>query len=197
VRRLRGGGGVSQWPHVGMYLPSEPAVVLDGGHVVVANAAPPDHSVAAGTGATLTLPVSAVAGTGTLLVDPAIVLTAFAGTPPVAPGVSVVVADAAGLTAAGHALGTTATITLRSRPNDPMLIAAGLPSAALPLPFGPLFLAPSTLVFLAAGTQNAGGSTSLPLPMPGNPLLQGFALALQAASGLGATLTNPAVLVLR
>jgi hypothetical protein len=74
---LRGGAGVSVWPHVGMFLPSEPGAILDGGHLVVANAAAPDNTIAAGTGATPSLPVSAVAGTGTLLVDPSIVLTPF------------------------------------------------------------------------------------------------------------------------
>jgi len=194
---LRGGDGAAVWPYVGMYLPSEAAALLNGGRLVVGSAAGLDGILAAGIGATATLPVSAIAGAGMLLLDPATLLSPYAGAPAVAASVTATTAPAPAMRASGEALGGTAAIVLRSSPGDPFLIAAGLPAPALALPYGPLFLAPATLIYLGVGVQGGSGSTTLSLPIPGNPSLRGVGLGLQAASGAVVTLTNPVVLVLR
>ena len=191
---LRGGAGLST--NVGFYS-SAPAAMLNFGELVVADAEQPNNTIAAGSGATVTQPVSAIIGNGTLRLDPSIVVSSFAGAPPIAPGVVTTIAPIAGLRATGETLGGTLAITLRSTPADPYLIAAGLPAPPLALPFGPLFLLPTPLIYLALGVQGATGSATVTVPLPGNPLLQGVGLGLQAASGAGATLTNAVVVVLR
>lgn len=194
---LRGGDGAAVWPYLGTYLPSEAAAVLSGGRLVVGSAASLDGILSAGTGATTTLPVSAIAGTGTLLLDSAALLSSYAGAPAVAATVTATIAPVPGLRASGETLGGIAAVVLRSSPGAPFVIAAGLPAPALALPYGPLFLAPASLIYLATGFQNGGGSTTVSVPLPANPSMRGFGLGLQAASGVAVTMTNPTVLVLR
>lgn len=193
---LRGGAGTHEWPYIGNYRPSSPGLRLEGATATIAVGC----SIAAGTGATTTLPVSAVDGNGVIDVDPSVPLAPYAAAPPVAPGVVATLRSVSGLAAAGGALGGQVVLTLRSEPATPFVLAAGLAVAPFTTPMGRLFLAPDGLLVLATGVQAAGGTTTVSVPLPMDPRFIGFSLTLQAAaasSGGRVELTNPAAVVAR
>lgn len=193
---ITGGGGVHEWPFFGSYRPSAPGLRVEGSNVTIAGGC----TITAGTGATTTLPFSAIDGNGSIEIDPAVTVTPYASAPPIGSGITVQQRTVAGLGATGGEIGAILQLTLRSEPSTPFVLGVATAAPPLATPFGALFLDPATLIILAAGSQAGNGVTTFTIPMPLDPRLFGLHLAFQAAAadlGGRVELTNAAAIVAR
>lgn len=191
-----GGGGVHEWPFFGNYRPSAPGLRVVASDVTIARGC----AIAAGTGATLTQPVSAIDGNGTVHIDPAVSLTPYAAAPPIGAGITVQQRAVAGLGAAGGELGANVQLTLRSEPGTPFVLGVATAAPPLATPFGNLFLDPGSLLVLLGGNQAATGTSTFVVPLPADPHFFGLPLVFQAAAadlGGRVDLTNATAIVAR
>ncbi|MEZ5962758.1 MAG: hypothetical protein R3F56_02820 [Planctomycetota bacterium] len=194
--QLAGGAGAHEWPFIGTYRTSAAGLDLQASSARIGLGC----DIAAGSGATPTLPVPAIGGTGSIDLDPSVPLAPFGSAPPIAPTVTVTTRVVSALTASGGTLGGQVQLDLRSAPTRPFVLAVGQLEAAVPTPFGSLFLAPATMVVLGGGLQTTQGVVTFVLSVPSNPTLSGLHLAWQAATEdpLGRVdLANPAAVLLR
>ncbi|MEZ5967049.1 MAG: hypothetical protein R3F56_24640 [Planctomycetota bacterium] len=141
-------------------------------------------------------PLPSIDGTFTsdVTVDPSVVLT-----PAPQHLVALVVTPLPALTAPRVPIGSTLPLSLASPVNDLYAIFAALPAPPFSMLWGEVWLDVPTSVFLATGVQT-GGLTTVWLPIPPNPELEGAALAFQALSGsalAGTRLSNPLLYVFR
>lgn len=192
---VTGGNGASVWPNIGQFLSSAPAVGLDGSNVRVR--AGTARTLTAGVGATTTLPVSAIRGTGTAQVDTRIVLSSYAGAPPIDASVQATIGLVPGLSLAGGTLGTNFTATHQGRASQPCILAAGVAGPVQSFPFGDLVLDLATMQLLPLVFADAAGVASWTLPVPMNGSLVGATITWQVGSDAnGLMLSNAAAVVL-
>jgi hypothetical protein len=140
---------------------------------------------------------SAIGGTGTLTLDPDVVLTATGGAPSIEPGVAVAIAELPTLAAAGAPLGGALQIDLRGESADLFVLLAGVPAAALPVPAlrGELWIAPATAIPVASGSLGVSALHSVSFPVPVDPGFIGVHLGwigVAGASFLDLRFTNNA-----
>jgi hypothetical protein len=154
----------------------QPAVLLSASTLRLSGAA----SVARAGGDPIGTAVSAIDGTGTLVLDPAVTL--------VPSGTAAAVGSGIGVTSRAHPttsvrpspIGGTATVTLRGRPGDACWLLWGLP--ALPETFtgvlGELRIG-AFLAVAAAGQLDGQGEFRLDFPVPTIPALRGIVFRWQ------------------
>lgn len=193
---LTGGDGVAIWPYLGDYWPSAAAVSLNGGDLRLRAGAA--GAVAAGNGAVVTLPVSAIVGVGRLRRDARVPVLPFAGAVPVAASVQDTVGSEPGLTLSGGALGLPLVLVYTGTANQPVALAAGT-WAASGGAFGELWLDPGSLLLVSPLVADPAGVAAWSVPLPNNPRLVGVTLGWQAAAPRGAALqfANPTASLLR
>lgn len=98
------------------------------------------------------------------------------------------------------ALGANISVRVLAAPATSAILAISLAQAAIPLPhYGTLFLDPSTLMLLSAGTTNINGAFITPITIPNAATLSGLSFYLQGAtldfSGASMKLAIDAVIV--
>jgi hypothetical protein len=146
-------------------------------------------------------PSFAVAGTGTVRVDPSVSIQA--ASPPFAPGITATVQEMPHVTATDGLLGGTSTAALHGPNGHLGVLAVGFAGPAFDAPgvfADPLFWAQGFAVALSAGVPAPGLPVTGPVAIPGNPVFAGLQLlyqgiTLDAAAGL--QISNPAVGVVR
>lgn len=168
--RIRGRDGLTVFPgSAAIELDRSLVVVLDDG----------SGSVAAGNG---TAPTSAIAGTGTLLLDPTAAVVPHLGAPPVAPTVATSVLRLPSLAVTGAPLGGSVQVDLFAVPAQTyaLLLGGVAPPAFVPGVAGSLWLRDLLLVQLGVvgPTQRVG----LSVPVPRVPALVGYTFAWQAVT---------------
>jgi hypothetical protein len=144
--------------------------------------------------------VSAIAGTGTVVLHPMIQLVPHGGAPPVAPGIALVRVPVPSLSAQGAAPGGWVHVDLFSAPGDVVVLAVGTPGSPTLLPgLGELWLDPARgIVIAAAGVQDQTARFRLAVPVPLSVQLLGAAFSWQGLSAPPAgpaRLSNPATYV--
>lgn len=103
------------------------------------------------------------------------------------------------LKAQSYRIGTTLDIQIESPANNIYALFVALPTAPFSLPWGRQWMDLASETLLVAGIQQSG-STSVPLPVPGNPDLEGRVLMFQALAGPtlnSLSLSNPLALIFR
>lgn len=147
-----------------------------------------------------TLPVSAIDGTGTIEIHPAIRLVPQNGAPAVAAGITLRTVPVPSLSARGDAPGGTVEVDLFSAPGDTVMLAAGFLGARTTLPgLGDFWLDSARgVVVAAAGVQDASARFPLRLPVPASAALLSVSITWQGVAlppAGPARLSNPATYV--
>jgi hypothetical protein len=198
--RVLGGNGVAT---VGLSGPlqmlADPAVIATNAQLVARGGAA--EAIAGGIApATATQPsvqLDAIAGTGSLRIDPAIPVAGA-----VASSVLVSTVPNARLTSNVPLLGGSAAATCTGTSGSLIVVALGEPSLASPFPglSDPLWLGASNSFVVDFGVASAAGEFAVAVPLPGQTGLRGIAFVWQAAQ-LGpfsvAALSNPSATVIR
>jgi hypothetical protein len=193
---ITGGAGAAMLPFTGQYLPSAPAVLMaDSTLRVRAGTA---RTLSAGVGASPTLPISAIMGTGTAQVDSRITLNSYAGAPPIEASVQATIGLVPGLSITGGTLGANLTARHEGQASQLCILAAGLVGAVQSLPFGDLVLDVATMQVLPVVFADGAGIAIWTVPVPVNGSLVGATLTWQVGSvANGLMLSNPVAVVLR
>jgi hypothetical protein len=130
-------------------------------------------------GATVSGPVPSIDGQSTtnVVADPAAVLT------PAPQGLqSLSTVPLPTLTASLAPLGGSLAVTLNATQSDLYVLFAAVPAPPTSLPFGALWLQPTSMVLVGSGVLGTGPAVTT-FPVPNDPVLDGLALAFQGASG--------------
>ncbi len=140
-------------------------------------------------GATISGPVPSIDGQSTtnVVADPAAVLTPA---PQALQSLSTVPLPT--LTASLAPLGGSLAVTLNATQSDLYVLFAAVPAPPTSLPFGALWLQPTSMVLVGSGVLATGPAVTT-FPVPNDPVLDGLALAFQGASGataVGVRLSN-------
>jgi hypothetical protein len=149
--------------------------------------------IAAGAG---TSPSPAIVGSGTLTLDPNVVLVSAGSAPRVGPGITVATRTIPSLRADGAPIGGTVGVELFAPATAPYVLVVGLPAAPIPLPilFGSLWL--DDAIVAATGAIPANGRATFSLPIPNDPFAFGHAFTWQAAADhRGVAVSNPSTYV--
>jgi hypothetical protein len=143
---------------------------------------------------------SAIAGSGTLVLDPRVVLWTGSNLPLIATGINVTRRTVPYLDARGGPLGGMVNVTLKAGPGHPFFLAIGLPGNETPFPRlgGSVWLDLSTAILIANGNLDVNGAYAWAIPVPQDNTLLGLALVWQGTAGpsLGQQqLSNPSAYV--
>lgn len=137
-------------------------------------------------------PVSAIEGSGSLTIDPVVMLVPTGGAAAVASGIQSSTTDLPSLSVEGGSPGGQITGNLRGTSAQPFAVFAGLPASPLSTPFGPLWLMPSPMITVIGGIFGASGAAAWSVNIPNVPALTGAVLGWQGlvVTGSGLVLSN-------
>ena len=138
-------------------------------------------AITAGLG---TAPVPAITGSGTLVLDPNVVLRSTNNSPPITGSIRVTRRTVPSLRTRNAALGGRLLVDLYSPAKGPFFLFVGLAIAPVDIPAlggGGVWIAPPLLA--AQGVQNATGRFTLSVNVPNDSRLIGFVFAWQAYAG--------------
>lgn len=179
-----------------------PAIEMNRSHVTVTDDG--SHSVVAGL---VSLspgqisPYPAIAGSGTLVLDPDVVLETTLFWPPTSPPVplvsvsgSVIDQEVPSLVARAGAIGEQFSVALHSRAGESYWLIMGAPANAVALSAGSSWIDPLQAAIVASGTLGSSGAIELSFPAPPSVLLAGQPVMCLAVvdDGSGLTLSNNA-----
>ena len=130
-------------------------------------------------------PAPAIRGDGSLTIDPDVVLAPSAGQPPVAPAISVTVAELPTLAARGAPIGGSLQVELRGEPSDLFTLIGGMPSVPLLIPAlsGAMWIAPTTAIVVAAGVLDASARHAQSFLVPNDPAFVGVVVGWIGVAG--------------
>jgi hypothetical protein len=197
---VTGGNGVATMGLSGpLQLLADPAVLATNAQLVARGAAA--HAIAGGiapaVGTQPSVQLGAIAGTGSLRIDPAIPVIGA-----VAASVLVTTVPNVRLLSNVPLLGGVAAATCTAASGSLVVVAIGEPAPASPLPglTDPLWIGATNSFAVDFGVVSAAGEFVVAEPVPGQPALRGIVLVWQAAQ-LGPTgvaaLSNPSATMVR